>query len=189
MDSILEIRNLSFSFGLKALFQGVGLRLMPLDSYAVWGPGGVGKSTLLKIIAGLISGGGGDRPGIPGDGQTSRWTNPGDPGYTGRRPEGGGGTSPPILENVRQITAEGPAIAANVKDISRDVREITGDVKKATPELPDLVHQTRETVEDADQIVTGLQNHWLIQRLISPPRKDGPIEIDDLVKSRRRMAS
>jgi ABC-type transporter Mla subunit MlaD len=84
---------------------------------------------------------------------------------------------PPILENVRQITAEGPAIAANVKDISRDVREITGDVKKATPELPDLVHQTRETVEDADKIVTGLQNHWLIQRLISPSRKDGPIEI------------
>lgn len=207
MDSILEIRNLSFSFGLKALFQGVGLRLMPLDSYAVWGPSGVGKSTLLKIIAGLISGGGrigqplrnpprgnhrqsgGDRPGTPGDGQTSRWTNPGDPGYTGRRPEGGGGTSPPILENVRQITAESPAIAANVKDISRDVREITGDVKKATPELPDLVHQTRETVEDADQIVTGLQNHWLIQRLISPPRKDGPIGIDGLVKSRRRMAS
>ena len=33
MDSFLEIRNLSFSFGLKALFQGVGLRLMPLDSY------------------------------------------------------------------------------------------------------------------------------------------------------------
>jgi len=84
---------------------------------------------------------------------------------------------PPILENVRQITAEGPAIAANVKEISRDVREITGDVKKATPELPDLVHQTRETVEDADTIVTGLQNHWLIQRLISPSRKDGPIEI------------
>jgi ABC-type multidrug transport system ATPase subunit len=103
MDSILEIQNLSFSFGLKALFQGVGLRLMPLDSYAVWGPSGVGKSALLKIIAGFISGGGGigqplrnpprrnnrqsggDRPGIPGDGQTSRWTNPGNPGYTGRR--------------------------------------------------------------------------------------------------------
>ena len=140
MDSFLEIRNLSFSFGLKALFQGVGLRLMPLDSYAVWGPSGVGKSTLLKIIAGLISGGGGDRPGIPGDGQTSRWTNPGNPGYT-------------------------------------------RDVKKSTPELPDLVHQTRETVEDADKIVTGLQNHWLIQGLISPSRKDGPIKIDGFVKS------
>ena len=59
MDSILEIQNLSFSFGLKAVFQGVGLRLGPLDSYAVWGPSGVGKSTLLKIIAGLIPGAGG----------------------------------------------------------------------------------------------------------------------------------
>jgi len=56
MDSILEIRNLSFSFGHRAIFQGVNLRLMPQDSYALWGPGGVGKSTLLKIVAGLTPG-------------------------------------------------------------------------------------------------------------------------------------
>lgn len=59
MDRILEIRNLSFFFGPKALFQEVNLRLMPLDSYAVWGPSGVGKSILLKIIAGLIPSAGG----------------------------------------------------------------------------------------------------------------------------------
>ena len=59
MDSILEIHNLSFSFGQKAIFQGVDLRLIPLDSYAVWGSSGIGKSTLLKIIAGLLPGAGG----------------------------------------------------------------------------------------------------------------------------------
>jgi phospholipid/cholesterol/gamma-HCH transport system ATP-binding protein len=59
MDSILEIRNLSFSFGQRPIFQGVNLSLMPLDAYALWGPGGVGKSTLLKIVAGLIPGAGG----------------------------------------------------------------------------------------------------------------------------------
>ena len=59
MDSILEIQNLSFSIGLKPLFQGVDLRLRPSDSYAVYGPSGVGKSTLLKIIAGLLPGAGG----------------------------------------------------------------------------------------------------------------------------------
>ena len=48
---------------------------------------------------------------------------------------------PPSWKMSRQTAAEGPAIAANVKDISRDVREITGDVKKATPELPELVQQ------------------------------------------------
>ena len=66
---------------------------------------------------------------------------------------------------------------------TREIQGILGDVKKSTPDLPDLVHQTRETVEDADQIVTGLQNYWLIQRLISPSRKDGPIKIDGFVKS------
>lgn len=84
---------------------------------------------------------------------------------------------PPVMENVRKTAAEGPAIAANVKDISRDVREIAGDVKKATPELPELVQKTRETVEDADEIVAGLHDHWLIQSLMAPPRKGGPIEI------------
>jgi phospholipid/cholesterol/gamma-HCH transport system ATP-binding protein len=59
MDCILEIRNVSFSFGPEPLFQGVDLRLMPLDAYALWGPGGAGKSTLLKIIAGLVPGAGG----------------------------------------------------------------------------------------------------------------------------------
>jgi phospholipid/cholesterol/gamma-HCH transport system ATP-binding protein len=59
MDRILEIQNLSFSFGSRTIFQGVDLLLRPLDSYALWGPGGVGKSTLLKIVAGLIPGAGG----------------------------------------------------------------------------------------------------------------------------------
>ncbi len=59
MDSILEIQNLSFSFGRRPVFQGVALRLMPQDAYALWGPGGVGRSTLLRIVAGLLPGAGG----------------------------------------------------------------------------------------------------------------------------------
>jgi len=59
MDPVLEIRNLSCSFGPKPVFQGVDLCLKPMDSYALWGPGGAGKSTLLKVVAGLIPGSGG----------------------------------------------------------------------------------------------------------------------------------
>jgi phospholipid/cholesterol/gamma-HCH transport system substrate-binding protein len=84
---------------------------------------------------------------------------------------------PPILEDVKRVTAEVPAIAGNIKDITHDVREITGDVKKATPELPEFLHQTQQAVEDADTIISGLQNHWLIRGTIPPPRRDAPIAI------------
>jgi phospholipid/cholesterol/gamma-HCH transport system substrate-binding protein len=83
----------------------------------------------------------------------------------------------PILENIKRTSADGPAIAADVKEISREVREITGDVRKTTPELPELVRQTQETVEDADQVIAGLRNHWLIRGWVAPTRRDSPIEI------------
>jgi phospholipid/cholesterol/gamma-HCH transport system substrate-binding protein len=84
---------------------------------------------------------------------------------------------PPILENVRQVTVEAPAIAVNVKEITRDFREITKDVKKTTPELPELVHQTQQAVEDADKVLLGLQNHWLMRGTIPPSRGESAIEI------------
>jgi uncharacterized protein YoxC len=84
---------------------------------------------------------------------------------------------PPILEDVKRVTAEAPAIAGNLKDITRDVREISGDVKRTTPELPEFLHQTQQTVEDADIIIRGLQNHWLIRGTIPHSRRDAPIEI------------
>jgi phospholipid/cholesterol/gamma-HCH transport system substrate-binding protein len=83
----------------------------------------------------------------------------------------------PILKDVKRATAEAPVIAGNIKDITHDVREITGDVKKVTPELPEFLHQTQQAVEDADKIISGLQNHWLIRGAIPPPSEDAPIAI------------
>lgn len=54
MNPILEIRNLSFSFGSKAIFEDLNLRLFPGDIYAILGPSGSGKSSLLKMAAGLV---------------------------------------------------------------------------------------------------------------------------------------
>ncbi len=53
MESTLEARNLSFSFGPKTILQGFNLEIFPRDAYAVWGTSGSGKSTLMKVIAGL----------------------------------------------------------------------------------------------------------------------------------------
>ncbi len=78
---------------------------------------------------------------------------------------------------MKRTTDEGPAIAGNVKDITRDVREITGDVKKTSPELPELVDQTQGAIAGVDKIISGLQNHWLLRGMFSQPRKEAPIEI------------
>src|SRR5690554_72231 len=52
--NILNIRNLSMSFGAKALYEDVGFGLDDGERVAVIGPNGCGKSTLLKLIAGKL---------------------------------------------------------------------------------------------------------------------------------------
>jgi phospholipid/cholesterol/gamma-HCH transport system substrate-binding protein len=83
---------------------------------------------------------------------------------------------PPILEDVKKTTAHTPAIAENVKEITqdgkgvvKDVKEITGDVKNAAP---DLLATTQETSEDADRLIQGLQNHWLLRGSMPKGPKD-----------------
>ena len=83
----------------------------------------------------------------------------------------------PILENVNRASVEAPAIAGNIRDITQDVRAITGDVKKSTPEIPELVHQTQEIIEDADKVMVGVQNHWLIRGLVPRAQKDSSVAI------------
>ena len=53
---MLDIENLSRSFNRRTVLQGISLRLKPGEYVAIIGESGVGKSTLLNLIAGL------DRP-------------------------------------------------------------------------------------------------------------------------------
>ena len=52
---ILNIKDLMVSFGQKPLFQGVNLQVNTGECIALVGRNGVGKSSLLKIIAGESS--------------------------------------------------------------------------------------------------------------------------------------
>lgn len=51
---MIEIKNISFSYGRKSVFNNVTLNLNEGKIYGLLGQNGVGKSTLLKILSGLI---------------------------------------------------------------------------------------------------------------------------------------
>jgi zinc transport system ATP-binding protein len=52
--SILKAENVSFSYGIEAVLDGVSLSIGPREFVALVGPNGSGKSTLLRVLLGLI---------------------------------------------------------------------------------------------------------------------------------------
>ncbi len=51
---MLEMRDLSLSFGPRAVLDGIRLDVRPGERIGVIGPSGAGKSTLLRLAAGLL---------------------------------------------------------------------------------------------------------------------------------------
>ena len=55
----IELENVSKRFGERQVFENINLKLESPSSLAIIGPNGCGKTTLLKIICGLIRPSGG----------------------------------------------------------------------------------------------------------------------------------
>jgi len=53
--TILEIKGLDFTYGVEAVLTDVNLRVRQKDFTAIIGPNGGGKTTLLKLILGLLT--------------------------------------------------------------------------------------------------------------------------------------
>lgn len=51
--SMIEIKNLSFSYDIDVILENINLEVEELDFLAIIGPNGGGKSTLLKLILGM----------------------------------------------------------------------------------------------------------------------------------------
>lgn len=84
---------------------------------------------------------------------------------------------PRVMGDVQKTAADAPAISKNVKEITEDVKVITGNVKKAAPEIPDFLATTHESVEEAEKLVQGLQNHWLLRGSMPKVQRDTPVEV------------
>jgi ABC-2 type transport system ATP-binding protein len=52
--SLIEIDDVRFGYGATPVLDGVGLRVVPAEVFAILGGNGAGKSTLLKLMLGLL---------------------------------------------------------------------------------------------------------------------------------------
>ena len=52
-NNIIEIKNLSHSYGLKYVYKNLNLNIKEGSIYGILGKNGVGKSTLINIFNGL----------------------------------------------------------------------------------------------------------------------------------------
>ncbi len=54
MNTILELKNISFAYDKQTVLENISLDIFKNDFLAIIGPNGGGKSTLLKLILGLL---------------------------------------------------------------------------------------------------------------------------------------
>ncbi|BAU65487.1 similar to sulfate transport ATP-binding protein CysA [Stanieria sp. NIES-3757] len=71
IEPIVELKGISKSFGKKIIFNNLDLKIYPGDALGVIGPSGTGKSTILRLIAGLMSPDAGE---VYIQGQKRQWT-------------------------------------------------------------------------------------------------------------------
>ena len=53
-EPVIKIRKLKIAFGSKVVLNEIDLDVFPGETLAVIGPSGTGKSTVLKVLTGLL---------------------------------------------------------------------------------------------------------------------------------------
>ena len=128
---MLNISNLSKSFGLRTLFSGLSLTVGERDRIAVLGPNGSGKTTLFEMISGSIA---------PDEGTITRQRGM-TIGYL--KQDVGPFSQKPLLEEVAGSCEKTKAVKARIDNIVLQLEGELDDAGKSAllAELGELQHR------------------------------------------------
>lgn len=74
-----------------------------------------------------------------------------------------------ILGQVNESLAEVKKILADVKNTTVQLPPVAERVGKETEDLPGMVLQTQETLREAERLIEGIQQHWIIRKYVPEP--------------------
>jgi phospholipid/cholesterol/gamma-HCH transport system substrate-binding protein len=76
---------------------------------------------------------------------------------------------PKMAERLQAIMASIEASLADVKKIMSDLEESAGVVKDEMHDMPGVVLQTRQTMQETEKLITAIQKSWLVRGNIEQP--------------------
>ncbi len=115
---MISLNNVSIQFGGRSLFSGVSLVLGPRDRIGLVGSNGTGKSTLLKIIAGL-------QQSDTGDVEKARYVT------VGYLPQDG------VIAGARTLSAEAESAFQDIVQVRHELDECSARLAALDPSGPE----------------------------------------------------
>lgn len=75
-----------------------------------------------------------------------------------------------ILAQVNAALAEVQEILADVKATTAQIPPMAAKVGREVDDLPGTVVQTQETIREAERLIEGIQQHWIIRKYVPQPQ-------------------
>ena len=76
---------------------------------------------------------------------------------------------PTAANEIQRILAEVKDILADVKAATVQLPPVAGRVARETEDMPGVMLQTQETLREAERLIEGIQQHWLIRGYVPAP--------------------
>ncbi len=79
------------------------------------------------------------------------------------------------LNNLDSILKDSRSVVRNLKDLTADLLVVTAALRGEARDIPGLVGQTRETLQEAERLIRGLGRHWLLRSSMPPLQELTPL--------------
>lgn len=174
--SLLELRDIQAGYGVQTVLRGLSLALQPGEFAALIGPNGHGKTTLLRVISGLVRLRGGQ---MQLEGQSIAGLRPDQIVAAGIVHVPQGDLLFPemtVLDNLR--------MGAYLPDAAAHEAERLEEVYALLPKLRDRQHQTASTLSGGERRMVGIGRGLMaggkLLMLDEPSLGLAPIVIDQI---------